>query len=357
MMSSGRGIPAFRLVLNRIGAYFSQGPSRKVLRRRLIVFSILPAVLLVAIAVKLITMVGYGNSARSDYLAYDSYGLADDVRTLKSLNVIDSYKPYFAEGDRYVLEGKLAEAESEFKKSLSLVSQARSCPVRINLEVVLETLGDLKNADKHRDEAKSLWTEALKVTQEAPGGCFDTTTEPDEERRTHLNETEQRLEDKLKDPESPDGGQGGGGGGQGGEGGGGGQGGGDQGQGQGDQGQNNQGQGQGGQGQNSQGQGQGDQGQNGQGDQGQNGQGPGQQGPGQQGQGEQGPGQQGQNGENGQGTGEAKADPTPDTVGADRIAIESDGVATHQLNPGQGDPGEVIKRVLEDTNASGSDRE
>ncbi len=353
MMSSGRGIPAFRLVLNRIGAYFSQGPSRKVLRRRLIVFSILPAVLLVAIAVKLITMVGYGNSARSDYLAYDSYGLADDVRTLKSLNVIDSYKPYFAEGDRYVLEGKLAEAESEFKKSLSLVSQARSCPVRINLEVVLETLGDLKNADKHRDEAKSLWTEALKVTQEAPGGCFDTTTEPDEERRTHVNETEQRLEDKLKDPESPDGGQGGGGGGQGGEGGGGGQG---------DQGQNNQGQGQGGegqngQGQNSQGQGQGDQGQNGQGDQGQNGQGPGQQGPGQQGQGEQGPGQQGQNGENGQGTGEAKADPTPDTVGADRIAIESDGVATHQLNPGQGDPGEVIKRVLEDTNASGSDRE
>ncbi|CQD09444.1 hypothetical protein BN970_01839 [Mycolicibacterium conceptionense] len=352
-MSSGRGIPAFRLVLNRIGAYFSQGPSRKVLRRRLIVFSILPAVLLVAIAVKLITMVGYGNSARSDYLAYDSYGLADDVRTLKSLNVIDSYKPYFAEGDRYVLEGKLAEAESEFKKSLSLVSQARSCPVRINLEVVLETLGDLKNADKHRDEAKSLWTEALKVTQEAPGGCFDTTTEPDEERRTHVNETEQRLEDKLKDPESPDGGQGGGGGGQGGEGGGGGQG---------DQGQNNQGQGQGGegqngQGQNSQGQGQGDQGQNGQGDQGQNGQGPGQQGPGQQGQGEQGPGQQGQNGENGQGTGEAKADPTPDTVGADRIAIESDGVATHQLNPGQGDPGEVIKRVLEDTNASGSDRE
>lgn len=349
MMPSGRGIPAFRLVLNTIGAYFSHGPSRKVLRRRLIVFSILPAVLLVGIAVKLITMVVYGSSARSDYLAYNSYGLADDVRTLKSFNVIDSYKPYFADGDRYVLEGKLAEAESEFKRSLSLVSQARSCPVRINLEVVLETLGDLKNADKHRDEAKSLWTEALKVTQEAPGGCFDTTTEPDEERRKHLNETEQRLQDKLKDPESPDGGQGGGG----------------QGQGQGDQGQNDQGQGQGqgegqgqgGQGQNGQGdggqgQGEGDPGQSGQGDPGQN-----SQGQGEQGQGEPGENGQGQNGESGQGSGEAKADPTPDTVGADRVATESDGVATHQLNPGQGDPGDVIQRVLEDTNASGSDRE
>ncbi len=357
-MLKERSVSAFQMAFRWIRAFFSQGPSRKVLRRRLIVFSILPAVVLVAIGVKLVSMVIYGHSATSHYLSYDSYGLADDVRTLKSLNVIDSYKPYFADGDRYALEGKLAEAEAEFKKSLSLVSQTQSCPVRINLEVVLETRGDLKNADQHRDEAKSLWTEALKVTREAPGGCFDTTTEPDEERRTHLNETEQRLEDKLKGPESPDGGQGGGGGGgggQGGEGGGGqggggdqgGEGGGDQGQGQGDQGQNSQRE-------NSQGQGQGDQGQNhqGQGDQGHK-----DQGQKDQGQNGQEPNSPGPNGENGQGTGEAKVDPTPDTVGADRITIESDGVATHQLNPGQGDPGDVIKRVLEDTNASGSDRE
>lgn len=353
-----RGVAAFRLAIAAVRAFFSQGPSRKVLRRRLILFSILPAVLLVAIAVKLATMVLDGDSARSHYLAYDSYGLADDVRRLKSLNVIDSYKPYFADGDRLVLEGKLAEASSEFKTSLSLVSQEQSCPVRINLEVVLETLGDLKNADSHRDEAKSFWTEALKVTQEAPGGCFDTTTEPDEERRTHLNETEQRLEDKLKDPEPQEGG--GGGGGQGGGGQGDGQGGGGQGGG-GDQG--GQGQGQGGQGQG--GQGQGDQGQNqgqpdqGQGNQGQPNQGQGNQGQPNQGQGEQGQGNQGQpdQGQAGQAPGEPQDQATPDTVGADRIATESDGVATHQLNPSQGDPDDVLKRLLEDSNASGTDRE
>nr|WP_217154975.1 hypothetical protein [[Mycobacterium] fortunisiensis] len=347
----------FRLAVAAVRAFFSQGPSRKVLRRRLILFSILPAVLLLAVAAKLVTMVHYGDSARSHYLSYDSYSLADDVRRLKSFNVIDSYKPYFADGDRYVLEGKLAEAESEFKKSLSLVSQGRSCPVRINLEVVLETLGDLKNADGHRDEAKTFWTQALKVTQEAPGGCFDTTTEPDEERRTHLNETEQRLEDKLKDPEPQEGGGGGGGGGgEGGQGGGGdqgggGEGGGDQGQG----GQGDQGQGQGDQGQN---QGQPDQGQGGQGqpDQGQQGQGQPDQGQGQQGQGEQGQGQPDQ-GQAGQAPGEPQDETTPDTVGADRIATDSGGVATHQLNPGQGDPDDVLKRLLEDSNASGTDRE
>lgn len=352
-MLKQRCVSAFQSAIRWVRAFFSQGPSRKVLRRRLILFSILPAVVLVAIGVKLVTMVIYGHSARSHYLSYDSYGLTDDVRRLKSFNVIDSYKPYFADGDRYVLEGKLADAESEFKKSLSLVSPERSCPVRINLEVVLETLGDLKNADQNREEAKKFWTEALKVTQEAPGGCFDTTTEPDEERRTHLNETEQRLQDKLKDPPPSQGGGGGGGQGQGGgEGGGGGGQGGDQGgQGSGEGGQGGGGQGgdQGGQsGQGGQGQGQPDQGQ---GDQGQPGQG--QSGQGQQGQGA----DQGGAGQNGQGSGGVTDQSTRDTVGADRIATESNGVATHQLNPGQGDPGDVLKRLLEDSNATGTDRE
>jgi uncharacterized membrane protein YgcG len=328
MMLRERGVSAFRSAIKWVGAFFSQGPSRKVLRRRLILFSVLPAVVLVAIAVKLVTMVVYGYSARSHYLSYDSYGLADDVQMLKSLNVIDSYKPYFAEGDRYLLEGKLADAESEFKKSLSLVNQKRSCPVRINLEVVLETLGDLRNADKHRDEAKPFWTEALKLTQEAPGGCFDTKTEPDEERRKHLNETEQRLEDKLKDPPPS---QGGGGGGQGGQGSG----------------------GQGGQGGGGQSQGSG-QGGDAPGQAGQGGQGGADQGAGQAGQGG---ADQGDAGQSGQGSGGAPDKSTPDTVGADRIATESGGAATHQLNPGQGDPGDVLKRLLEDSNASGTDRE
>ncbi|SIN59099.1 Uncharacterised protein [Mycobacteroides abscessus subsp. abscessus] len=68
-----------------------------------------------------------------------------------------------------------------------------SCPVRINLEVVLETRGDLKSADHKREDATKFWEEALAVTREAPAGCFNTTSEPDEAVRKHLNETEQRL--------------------------------------------------------------------------------------------------------------------------------------------------------------------
>ena len=180
--------------------------------------------------------------------------------------------------------------------------------------MVLETQGDLKSAEDRRDEAKPLWQEALKTVQEAPDGCFAT-------------ETEQRLLDKLKDAEPGSGGGGGGGQGEGGgEGGGGGQGGGEgQGEGQGEAPADGQGQGQG--------EGEG-----------------GAPAPGQdQGQG------QGQDG----GQGQAPAnlgDPAPDTVGADRIATDSGG-SVHELKPREGDPDDVLKRLLEDSAATGVDRE
>jgi hypothetical protein len=325
------------MMLHYVKRFFSQGPHRKVLRRRLVLLSILPALVLLAIGAKLVTMVAYGSAATSDYLDFDSRGLADDVRMLKSVNVIDSYKAYFADGDRYVLDGKLGDAQAEFTTSLSLVDPEDSCPVRINLEVVLETQGDLKSADDHRDEAKPLWQEALKTVQEAPVGCFDTKTEPDEAVRKQLNETEQRLLDKLKDLEPGTGG--GGGGDQGGEGGdGGGQGGGD-----------DQGQGEAPPGGPGQGQGEAPPG-----------------GPGQ-GQGEAPPGGEGQapapgggqGGDQGQGQGQgptSPGDPAPNTVGADRIATDSGG-SVQELKPKDGDPDEVLKRLLENSDASGVDRE
>jgi len=310
----------WQIVSSVVRGYFTGGPHRKVLRRKLILWSILPAILVLAVAAKLMIMVIYGYSAKDDYLKYDSYALNNDVRMLKSLNVIDSYKAYFADGDRLVLEGKLADARARFTTSLSLVDQSDSCPVRINLEVVLETLGDLKNADKHRDQAKPLWQEALTVVQQAPGGCFDTATESDEARRKHLNETEKRLQDKLKDPPPAENNSGGGGGG----------------------GQNGQG------GQNDQG---GQDNQPGQADQpGQNNQN-GQADPGQPDQGGQAPDQPGQ------APAGSSDQSTLDTVGADRIATDSGGIATHHLNPHQGDPGDVLRRLLEDSDATGTDRE
>ncbi|SKQ52007.1 tetratricopeptide repeat protein [Mycobacteroides abscessus] len=317
-----------RSILFLVQRFFSEGPSRKVLRRRLVALSVLPALLLLGFAMKLIVMVSTGYAAQSHYLAYDSYSLRDDVRILKSWNIIDSYKAYFTEGDRYVLEGRLAEAETEFKESLKRVDPPESCPVRINLEVVLETRGDLKSADHKREDAKKFWEEALAVTREAPAGCFNTTSEPDEAVRKHLNETEQRLLDKLKDPPatsaspspttspSPPPSEGGGGGDGGGDGGGG-QGGGDGGGGQG----------------------------------GGNDPNDGQRGGDQNGQPNPLPGEPTQEGSS---PGQPTQAPTP--VGPDRIPT-SGANGANELHPDQGDPADVLKRSLENSTASGTDTE
>lgn len=305
-----------RSILFLVQRFFSEGPSRKVLRRRLVALSVLPALLLLGFAVKLIVMVSTGYAAQSHYLAYDSYSLRDDVRILKSWNIIDSYKAYFTEGDRYVLEGRLAEAETEFKESLKRVDPPESCPVRINLEVILETRGDLKSADRKREDAKKFWEEALAVSREAPAGCFNTTSEPDEAVRKHLNETEQRLLDKLKDPPaalaspspttspSPPPSEGGGGGGDGG----GGQGGG-------------------------------------------NAPNDGQRGGDQNGQPNPLPGEPTQEGSS---PGQPTQAPTP--VGPDRIPT-SGANGANELHPDQGDPADVLKRSLENSTASGTDTE
>ncbi|RIT42079.1 hypothetical protein [Mycobacteroides abscessus] len=314
-----------RSILFLVQRFFSEGPSRKVLRRRLVALSVLPALLLLGFAVKLIVMVSTGYAAQSHYLAYDSYSLRDDVRILKSWNIIDSYKAYFTEGDRYVLEGRLAEAETEFKESLKRVDPPESCPVRINLEVVLETRGDLKSADRKREDAKKFWEEALAVTREAPAGCFNTTSEPDEAVRKHLNETEQRLLDKLKDPPatsaspspttspSPPPSEGGSGGGNGGDGQGGGSGGGGQGGG--------------------------------------NDPNDGQRGGDQNGQPNPLPGEPTQEGSS---PGQPTQAPAP--VGPDRIPT-SGANGANELHPDQGDPADVLKRSLENSTASGTDTE
>jgi len=330
----------WQTVVAAVVRYFSSGPHRKVLRRRLLVISVVPALLVLAIAVKLATMVAYGQSARSDFLAYDSYGLGSDVRKLKSFNVIDSYKAYFAEGDRYVLEGKLADAEAEFKKALELVDSDESCPVRINLAVVLEARGDVKNAEKHRDQAKPLWQEALTVVQQAPAGCFDTTTEPNEEQRKHRNETAKRLQDKLKDPEPKSSDGQGGQGGQGNSGG------------EGDQGQNGDSSGQG-----EQPPGQGNPPPSSGNPPPSSGNPPPSSGNAPPSSGDQGQAPSAPAGQDGQAPAGGPTTQAPDTVGADRVATDSAGAATHELHPHDGDPSDVLKRLLENSGASGIDRE
>ena len=108
------------------------------LRRRLLLFSAPVLIVALVAAVKLISVVIAGNSAVSNFADRDTGALRDDVDVLSILDVVEPDKTAFTAADLAAVDGRLEDAESRFDALLSDAPQ--SCPLRINLELVRETL-------------------------------------------------------------------------------------------------------------------------------------------------------------------------------------------------------------------------
>jgi hypothetical protein len=177
--------------------------SRLRLRRRLLLFSA-PVVIVVLIAiVKMISVVVAGNSAVSNFADGDVSALHDDVSVLNILNVIEPVKAPFALGALAVREGRLDEADARFSEALSRTDEAKSCPVRVNLELVRERQGDVDAWEGRLDQARERYTSALTIVEDAPDGCFAGNTDPDAERRAIRNDAAVRLATKIAGLRAP----------------------------------------------------------------------------------------------------------------------------------------------------------
>ncbi|CAN5302652.1 hypothetical protein BH11ACT7_BH11ACT7_40900 [soil metagenome] len=163
-------------------------------RRRLYLWSAPVCLLVLLVSVKLISVVLVGESARENFLRHDIGGLSSDVSLLQIADVIEPGRTAFAAGDLDVLTGRLPDAERYFAEALA---HADSCPVRINLVLVRETLGDLAFERGDREDTIRRYQNALTVAQEAPANCFEGNADLDEERRAIRADTVARLMSKL----------------------------------------------------------------------------------------------------------------------------------------------------------------
>lgn len=182
----------------RFAAWWRRGPSRLRLRRRLIVVSLPVALLLAALIGKIASTMLTGEAAVSHFAHHDIDALRGDVTTLSSFTIIDPGQVSFIAADLAVLEGRLDIADKQFAAALDRSDPAQSCPVRVNLELVRETRGDLAARNGAVTRAEDLYRSALQVISDAPPRCFQDNTDPNPDRRQIRHDAAARLADKIK---------------------------------------------------------------------------------------------------------------------------------------------------------------
>lgn len=172
-------------------------PGRLRFRRRLLAVSTPVAVITLAVAVKLISVVAVGSSAQEHFSKGDIGALKTDVSMLKIVNVIEPGNAAVAAGGLAVLEDRLDVADAEFSKALAGTDAAHSCEVRVDLELVRERRGDIDAWEARLDTARERYNSALTLIAEAPAECFAGNEDPDPQRRQVRADAAARVAAKI----------------------------------------------------------------------------------------------------------------------------------------------------------------
>lgn len=172
-------------------------------RRRLLVWSAVPVLLLLVVAAKLVSVPLLANQAARAFEAGDSRAVQAAADGLGVANFVELHKAPFAAGDARVLAGDFPAARLLFEEALAAVPQgsADECAVRVNLSLAIETMGDGKRTEDP-SSAASLYAEALAITEHAPYGCFSGANAPASGEQ--LRQAEDRLKGKLAASAQPD---------------------------------------------------------------------------------------------------------------------------------------------------------
>jgi len=177
--------------------WWRSGAVRLRRRRQLLVFSAPVALLIVVMIAKVLSVMIVGSSAATAYAERDSGALRSAVGTLDLLNMVEPAKTSFAAGTLAVLDNRLADADRQFAESLSDTEPAESCPVRVNLELVRETLGDRAGAEFDTPTAITQYLSARGIVDQAPPGCFAGNADTDPQRQALRNDAVPRLDRKI----------------------------------------------------------------------------------------------------------------------------------------------------------------
>ena len=140
-------------------------------RKRLLLFSALPAGVVALVMIKMLSLPLLSNIAHGNYNKYQNDNAVSWLQPLTWLNWMESYKVYFNQGDAYFKSGKYDQAEEKFRRSLESVPAVKECDVRINLALSIEQQADRLLSDKKYDEAVLKYDDAKAVLYDGEDSC------------------------------------------------------------------------------------------------------------------------------------------------------------------------------------------
>lgn len=165
-------------------------------RLRLVIWSALPALLVLAVAAKLLSVGLLGSAAGELFRNGQHDELARAASWLGVANIVEPYKAPFASGDAHVLAGEFAAARTDFEAALHAGAGDDECKVRVNLVLSIEKLGD---AAADRAAATQLFKEALDATEAAPSKCREAGPSNADGEGSTLDSAAARLAGKIPD--------------------------------------------------------------------------------------------------------------------------------------------------------------
>lgn len=170
-------------------------------RKRLMLIGIPFAIVALLVAAKFLSMTIIANRTVSSYAEGDYETALNSAQQQKFLSVVEQWKPPYNTGTVYLQLGLNPEARAELEAALPLAKGADECPVRSNLAISIERIGDAAVEGGDAAAALTAYEQALEVLAQAPGECPQTTSaEP-------MEETKERLEAKQEETQSSDGGE------------------------------------------------------------------------------------------------------------------------------------------------------
>ncbi|WP_435201383.1 hypothetical protein [Janibacter sp. GS2] len=143
-------------------------------RRRLVWASILPALVLVVLALRFLTLPVHVGAAQDAHGTDDGAGIVAAGEKLGILNIVERWRAPFVEGTGKSVSGDLSGGRSDLELALARTSDPQDdCTVRTNLVITISQQADAAEEDGDEARTKALAKEGLALIKEGPKGCLD----------------------------------------------------------------------------------------------------------------------------------------------------------------------------------------